>query len=75
MTLETRINRLEEKAPPPVEPVTVLRPILRPDGTVEGYLLKAPKGYIDLTTEDPLLAGRPPVTPETNGGYRPGERP
>jgi hypothetical protein len=75
MTLATRINRLEGKAPPPVEPVTVLRPILRPDGSIEGYTLKVPGGYRELAPDHPLLAGRPPVTPETNGGYRPGERP
>ncbi len=75
MTLETRINRLEEKAPPRKETVTVLRPIIRPDGSVQAYMLKVPGGYRELAPEDPLLAGRPPITSEVNGGYRQGERP
>jgi hypothetical protein len=75
MTLETRINRLEEKAPPHVETVTVLRPILRPDGSIEGYTLKVPGGYRELAPDHPLLAGRAPVTPETNGGHRQVGRP
>ena len=57
------------------EPVTITRQIVRPDGSTEGYLLHTPEGYAELSPDDPLLEGRPPPTPEVNGGYRAGERP
>ncbi len=57
------------------EPVTITRQIVRPDGSTEGYLLHTPEGYVELSPDDPLLEGCPPVTPEVNGGYRVGERP
>ena len=76
MTLETRITRLERKAPSPVDKVTaILHQIIRPDGSTEGYLLDTPAGYVDLSPNDPLLAGMPPITAEVNGGYRLEDRP
>jgi hypothetical protein len=57
------------------EPVTITMQIVRPDGSTEGYLLHTPEGYAELSPDDPLLEGCPPVTPEVNGGYRVGERP
>lgn len=56
------------------EPITILRSIIRPDGSVEAYLLHTPDGeYAELPPDHPLLVGRPPVTPEVNGGERPAE--
>ena len=57
------------------EPMTIIHQIVRPDGSTEGYLLHTPEGYAELSPDDPLLEGRPPPTPEVNGGYRAGERP
>ena len=57
------------------EPVTIIWHVVRPDGSTQGYLLKTPDGPVELSPGDPLIEGRPPVTPEVNGGYRVGERP
>ena len=56
-------------------PMTIVVQIVRSDGSTEGYLLHTPEGYAELSPDDPLLEGCPPVTPEVNGGYRVGERP
>ena len=56
-------------------PLRIIRPIIRPDGSVEGYLVSTTEKYVELAPDDPLLKGYPPATPEQNGGYRPGERP
>ncbi|MCY0872212.1 MAG: hypothetical protein OWQ56_05835 [Acidithiobacillus caldus] len=56
-------------------PLRIIRLIVRPDGSVEGYLVGTTEGYVELAPDDPLLKGYPPATPEQNGGYRPGERP
>ena len=55
--------------------MTIIYQIVRPDGSTQGYLLHTPEGYAELSPDDPLLEGRPPPTPEVNGGYRVGERP
>lgn len=57
------------------EPMTIIRQVIRPDRSVAGYLLMTKDGPpIELDPNDPLLAGFPPITPEVNGGYRPGGR-
>lgn len=57
------------------EPVQILHRVTRPDRSIDGYLLALPAGgYRKLEPDDPLLVGRPPATPEVNGGYRLGEQ-
>ena len=57
------------------EPMTIVVQIVRPDRSIQGYLMHTSEGYVELSPDDPLLEGRPPPTPEVNGGYRAGERP
>ena len=57
------------------EPMTIICQIVRPDRSIGGYLLGTRDGYVELDPGDPLLEGADPITPEINGGYRPGERP
>ena len=57
------------------EPMTIIHQIVRPDRSIQGYLLHTGDGYVELDPGDPLLKDYPPATPEVNGGYRPGERP
>ena len=57
------------------EPMTIIHQIVRPDGSTQGYLLHTRDGCVELVPGDPLLEGADPITPEINGGYRPGERP
>ena len=57
------------------EPMTIIHQIVRPDGSTQGYLLHTRDGYVEMPADHPLLEGRPPPTPEVNGGYRAGERP
>ena len=56
------------------EPMTIIRQVVRPDGSIEGYLIEGDDEKW-LPPDHPLLVGRPPATPEINGGYWPGERP
>lgn len=56
-------------------PMTIVVQIVRPDRSIQGYLMHTSEGYVELSPDDPLLEGRPPPTPEVNGGYRAGERP
>ena len=56
-------------------PMTIVVQIVRPDRSIQGYLMHTSEGYVELSPDDPLLEGRPPPTPEVNGGYRVGERP
>lgn len=57
------------------EPMTIIHQIVRPDLSIQGYLLMSKDGPIELDPGDPLLAGYPPATSATNDGYRVGERP
>ena len=57
------------------EPITIVWEVIRPDLSVETYLMQTPDGPVEIPADHPLLAGRTPATPEVNGGYRPGERP
>lgn len=57
------------------EPITIIHTIVRPDRSIAAYCIRTPDGLVDLAPDDPLIAGLPPITPEVNGGYRPGERP
>ena len=57
-------------------PMTIVMQIVRPDKSIEGYLMHTPEGYVEMPLDHPLLKGRPAPTPvSANGGYRPGERP
>ena len=57
------------------EPMTIIHQIVRPDRSIQGYLLHTGDGYVEMPPDHPLLEGHPPATPEVNGGFRPGERP
>lgn len=57
------------------EPMTIVWEVIRPDLSVETYLMQTPDGPVEIPADHPLLAGRTPPSPEVNGGYRPGERP
>ena len=57
------------------EPITIVWEVIRPDLSVETYLMQTPDGPVEIPADHPLLAGRTPATPGVNGGYRPGERP
>ena len=69
-----RIEALEKDMKVPVEPMTILLHIVRPDRSTQGYLIRNSNGeYEEVPPESPLLAGFPPITEAVNGGYRPGE--
>ena len=71
-----RLDALEGTAKGPMEPMRIIRQIVRPDLSTAGYLVKDASGqYVEMDPNDPMLEGYPPVTPETNGGYRAGEEP
>ena len=57
------------------EPMTIVWEVIRPDRSVETYLMQTPDGPVEIPADHPLLAGRTPPTPEVNGGFRQGERP
>ena len=57
------------------EPITIVWEVIRPDLSVETYLMQTPYGPVEIPADHPLLAGRTPPSPEVNGGYRAGERP
>jgi adenosine/AMP kinase len=58
------------------DPMTIITSIIRPDRSIEGYLLGTADGYVEMPPDHPLLVGMPPATPvSANGGYREGERP
>ena len=57
------------------EPITIVWEVIRPDLSVETYLMQTPDGPVEIPADHPLLAGRTPPSPEVNGGYRMGERP
>lgn len=66
MTARKRLEALEARAPA-TEQITIIRAIIRPDGSVAGYLDGQGR---TLSPDHPLLEGRPPATPEVNGGFR-----
>lgn len=66
MSTRKRLEALEKRSPAS-EAVTVIRTIIRPDGSIAGY---ADRQGHTLPPDHPLLAGRPPATVEVNGGYR-----
>ncbi len=71
-----RLDALEKTVIVPAEPMRIIRQIVRPDRSTAGYLTRDASGqYVELDPNDPLLQGYPPITPEVNGGYRPGEEP
>ncbi len=65
-----RIAALEKATPAPMEPITIIDAIIRPDLSVECYLLDTPSGLVELAPDDPLIKDYEPVTPEVNGGFR-----
>ncbi len=69
-TQHRRLAALEKATPATMEPITIIRTIVRPDLSIAGYLLHTSEGYKELAPGDPLIAGYEPVTPEINGGYR-----
>ncbi len=71
-----RIKALEKDIQAPMEPITIILHLVRPDRSTQGYLIRNKSGeYEELPPDSPLLAGYPPVTEAVNGGYRPGEEP
>lgn len=59
-----RIAALEKATPAPMEPITIIDAIIRPDRSVECYLLDTPSGLVELAPDDPRLEGCEPVTIE-----------
>ncbi len=70
-----RLDALEKTTPSRYEPMKIIITIVRPDRSIAGHLLRTPAGLVELAPGDPRLEGYEPVTPEVNGGFRPGEEP
>ena len=71
-----RLDALEKTVIAPAEPMRIIRQIVRPDLSTAAYLTRGADGrYVDVDPNDPMLKDYPPITPEINGGFRPGEEP